>query len=83
MHQLRLVVVAERGQLAEPTVTGALADPGGTGGGALLSIEAAKLVHNMLKFELLAILSYLGLLRNQQKLRKLYRTGYSRDSLFG
>jgi len=62
---------------------GTLADPGGTGGRALLLIEAAILARNMLKIRVAGgTISYLGLLRNQRKLRKLYRTSYPEDSLF-
>jgi len=49
------LVVADRDPLAEPIVIGALADPGGTSGRALLLIEAAMLARNMLKFELLVM----------------------------
>jgi len=51
----RLVVVAERDPLVEPTTAGALTGPGGTGGRALLLMEVAILARNMLKFELLVI----------------------------
>jgi len=71
----RLVVVAERGLLVEPTVTGALADLGGTGGRALLLIEATTPARNMLKFELLMIV--FGILRNQRELGKPHCTSYS------
>jgi hypothetical protein len=37
-------------------MTGALTDPGGTGGRALLLTEAAILARNTLKFKLLVIL---------------------------